>query len=181
MAPKDQRPLVGSIRAQKAVVANIAHIYDSPVWVPSERDFAVEIVKELENRRVLYNDYELEVPQWVVDSVRQMREVFHNKLLAVRDEGALANHLRSMRAACRKFLDIVGDDGPHRIIIENSFQGGPETWKFFTALGELRATVGLALSLLMAAYGLTCEEELARILPADPGDGRKRPAGQHGG
>jgi len=31
----------------------------------------------------------------------------------------------------------------------------------------------LALSLLMAAYGLTCEEQLARILPADPGNGGK--------
>jgi hypothetical protein len=164
--------MVGSVRAQKVVVANVANIYGPAPWVPSERDLAVEIVKELENRRVLYNDYELEVPTWVVESVLQMRNVFHDKLLAVRDEGALANHIRSMRAACRKFLDVVGD-GPHRIIIKNAFQGGPESWTFFTALGELRAAVGLALSLLMAAYDLTCEPQLTRILPADPKDDRK--------
>jgi hypothetical protein len=177
MARKRQEPLVGSIRSQKAIVANIAHIYDSAPWVPTERDLAVEIIKELENRRALYNDYELEVPTWVVESVLEMRDVFHAKLLTVRDEGALANHLRSMRAACRKFLDAVGD-GPHRIIIQNSFQGGPESWKFFTALGELRAAVGLALCLLMAAYDLTCEPQLSRILPADPnaeGDTPKYP------
>ena len=173
MAPKEQRPQVGTVKAQKAVIANVAHIYDSALWVPSQRDVAVEIVKELEDRRVLYNDYELEVPRHVVDSVLQMREVLHQKLITVREEGALSNHLRSMRAACRKFLDAVGDGGPHRIIIDNSFQGGPESWKFFTALGELRAAIGLALSLLMAAYGLTCEEQLARILPADPGNGGK--------
>jgi hypothetical protein len=169
MARKGHEPLVGSIRSQKAIVANVAHIYDSASWVPTESDLALEIIKELENRRALYNDYELEVPTWVVTSVIEMREAFHAKLLNVRSEGALANHLRSMRAACRKFLDAVGN-GPHRIIIQDSFQGGPESWKFFTALGELRAAIGLALSLLMAAYGLTCEPQLSRILPADPTD-----------
>jgi hypothetical protein len=173
MAPKGQRPLIGSVKAQKTVIANVAHVYESTLWVPSQRDVAVEIVKELEDRRVLFNDYELEVPHYVVDSVRQIREVLHQKLITVREEGALSNHLRSVRAACRKFLDAVGDGGLHRIIIDSSFQGGPDSWKFFTALGELRAAIGLALSLLMAAYGLTCEEQLARILPADPGNGGK--------
>ena len=173
MEPNGQRPLVGSVKAQKTVIANVAHVYELTVWGPSQRDAAVEIVKELEYRRVLFSDYELEVPQYVVDSVRQIREVLHQKLITVREEGALSNHLRSVRAACRKFLDAVGDGGPHRIIIENSFQGGPDSWKFFTALGELHAAIGLALSLLMAAYGLTCEEQLARILPADPGNGGK--------
>jgi hypothetical protein len=80
MASKQQRPLVGSIKAQKTVIANVAHIYDSVPWVPSQRDLAIEIVKELEDRRVLYNDYELEIPHHVVDSVLQMREVLHQKL-----------------------------------------------------------------------------------------------------
>ena len=173
MEPNGQRPLVGSVKAQKTVIANVAHVYELTVWGPSQRDAAVEIVKELEDRRVLFSDYELEVPQYVVDSVRQIREVLHQKLITVREEGALSNHLRSVRAACRKFLDAVGDGGLHRIIIDSSFQGGPDSWKFFTALGELRAAIGLALSLLMAAYGLTCEEQLARILPADPGNGGK--------
>ena len=167
MTRKRQDPLVSAIHSQKAIVANIAHIYDQARWVPDESELAAEIIKELENRRALYNDYELEVPTWVVKSVLEMRDLFHEKLLGVRDEGALANQLRSMRAACRKFLDTVGD-GPHRIIIQSSFEGGPDNWKFFTALGELRAAIGLALGLLMAAYGLTCEPQLTRILPADP-------------
>ena len=57
-------------------------------------DFAAEVIKEMENRRALYNDdYELEVPTWVVRSVLEMRDLLHEKLIAVRDEGALANHL----------------------------------------------------------------------------------------
>jgi len=169
MVRKNKESLVRSVRSQKTVIANVANVFESPQWASSDRDYAVEILKELENRRVLYNDYALEIPREVVDSVLAMREVFHQKLLEVRDEGGLANHLRSMRAACRKFLDAVGD-GPHRIVIQNSFQGGPDSWKFFTALGELRAAIGLTLSLLMAAYGLTCEAQLTRILPGDPNE-----------
>jgi len=87
MEPNGQRPLVGSVKAQKTVIANVAHVYELTVWGPSQRDAAVEIVKELEDRRVLFSDYELEVPQYVVDSVRQIREVLHQKLITVREEG----------------------------------------------------------------------------------------------
>ena len=99
MAPRQQRPLVGSVKAQKAVIANVAHVYDSSHWVLSQRDIAAEIVKELEDRRVLFNDYELEIPHHVVDSVRQIREVLHRKLIAVREEGALSNHLRHRQSS----------------------------------------------------------------------------------
>jgi hypothetical protein len=170
MPSKRDEPFVGSVHSQRAVVAQVAHVYDSAPWVPTERDIAIEVVKELENRRVLYNDYELEMPDWVVRSVIEMREHFHEKLVRTREEGALSKHLRSMRAACRKFLDTAGN-GSGRLIIQNSFQGGPASWTFFTALGELRSAVGVSLALLMAAYELSCEAELARILPATPEEG----------
>jgi hypothetical protein len=120
----------------------------------------------LENRRVLYNDYELEIPRRVVLSVEEMRGFFHERLqFANRQESALANHLRAMRSACRKFLDAAGGDSG-KIIISDSFHGGPDAWKFFTALGELRSTIGVTLGLLMANYDLRCEPDLARLLPA---------------
>jgi hypothetical protein len=171
MPRKGQKSLVGSVQSQKAVVAQVAHIYDTAPWVPTEREIAAEVVKELENRRALYNDYELEVPDWVVGSVTEMRKYFHEKLVRTREEGALSNHLRSMRAACRKFLDTA-HDASGRVIIENGFPGGPASVTFFAALGELRSSIGLSLALLMAAYSLSCEPDLARILPANPDDGR---------
>jgi hypothetical protein len=166
---KQDDPLVGSMHSQNAIVANVANVYQGGAWIPNERDVAVEIVKELENRRALYDDYELEVPRWIVQSVLEMRDFFHQRLLTTRHEGALDKHLRALRAACKKFLSAVGEN-PERIIIKSSFEGGPNSWAFFTALGELRAAVGLTLSLLMAAYGLNCEPQLARILPADPAE-----------
>ncbi|MBI5572063.1 MAG: hypothetical protein HY914_19120 [Desulfomonile tiedjei] len=167
MAHDPKNPFIESVHADKAVIAQVANFYQSTNWVPKESEIAAEIVTELENRRVLYNDYELEIPAHVVQSVLDMRDFFHNKLLVTRKEGALASHLRVMRAACRKFLNTAGD-GPGRVIIDTSFDRGPSSWTFFTALGELRSAIGVSLSLLLAAYDLTVEPELARILPADP-------------
>ena len=167
MQEKREEPLVGSIQAQKAVVAEVAHIYGYSNWDYAEKDIAVKIVKELENRRALYNDYELEVPASVVRSVLEMRKFFHELLFNIREDGGLSNHLRSMRAACRKFLDTAGD-GSNGLIIQDSFEGGPRSWTFFTALGELRSAIGVSLALIMAAYRVSCEPELAQILPADP-------------
>lgn len=169
MAANRDVPFVGSVKAQKAIVVQNAQIYDSAPWVPTEQDVAKEIVKELENRRVLYNDYAFEIPEQVVQSVLEMREFFHRKLIDTRQDGALANRLRAMRAACRKFLDTAGD-GVGRVIIQDSFHGGPRSWAFFSALGELRSTIGLNLGLMLAAYKLTVEPELARILPANPAE-----------
>src|SRR5690242_1027357 len=98
MNPKRHGPMVSSIRSQKAIVAEVAHIYSNTAWAPDDRGLALEIVTELENRRVLYNDYELEIPKWVVQSVYEMRGFFHERLqFANRRESALANHLRAMR------------------------------------------------------------------------------------
>jgi len=47
MARKQQEPLVGSIKSQKSIIAHVAHVYDSISWVSTERDIAVEVVKEL--------------------------------------------------------------------------------------------------------------------------------------
>jgi hypothetical protein len=168
-----QRPLIKNVQAQKAVIAEVAHVYEGGTWVPSDKDIARTIVRELENRRVLYNDYELEIPKWVVKSVQEMRQFFHEMLRDSREESALSNHIRAMRAACRKFLDSVEATGG-RIIIENSFEGGTASWAFFSALGELRSTIGISLALLLAAYDLTAESELTRILPAPDEDDRGR-------
>ena len=50
MARKRQEPLVGSVQSQKAVVAQVAHIYDSATWVPTERDVAVRSLLLKEQR-----------------------------------------------------------------------------------------------------------------------------------
>jgi hypothetical protein len=46
------------------------------------------------------------------------------------------------------------------------YPGGGDSG-FFVALGELRATVGMQVANLAVTYGLTVDDDLASILPAE--------------
>ncbi len=79
-------------------------------WQPStsERDVATELVVSLEDRRVLYNPSEAEVPYHCVQSIIEVRHLLSEALMKLNGNGVLANHLRAMAAASRRFLDRVG-------------------------------------------------------------------------
>jgi hypothetical protein len=81
--------------------------------------------------------------------------------------------MRAMRVACRKFLERVGTDGDRVIHFAND-HGHYASWTFYSALGELRGTVGVHVAKIAAAFRLDVEDRLASILPAsaasDTGD-----------
>ena len=80
----------------------------------------------------------------------------------------MAGSLRAMRAACRKFLTAV-EVRPD--IVENGARRGHwASWEFNGALGELRGVFGIHICKLATSYGLDVEDDLAKILPADPVD-----------
>lgn len=129
-------------------------------WVPpkAEVDIAQEVITFLEDRRVLFNDFAYEIESECIDSSLKIRDFLTNVLRDMANEPGLAQHLRALRAACRRFNDFPrGHHGP----------------SFYVALGELRATFGVHLGLIAAKYGLGLEGDLARILPppADDDDG----------
>lgn len=143
-------------------------------WNPpeSERKIARRVIAFLENRRVLFSPYEWEVPDHCIQSVIEMRHFLTNELQALDSEKELAQNLRAMRAACRKFLD---DDPWH-----GSPRGYASRHMLETALGELRGVFGIHIAKLAAEYGLDVEDDLAVILPEadddghDPGGRRRR-------
>ena len=78
-------------------------------WNPSttDKDQAREIIAFLEDRRVLYNPSEMEMPDYCVQSVIEIRRFITQKVGTV--QGAeLQESLMAMRASCRKFLDMIG-------------------------------------------------------------------------
>jgi hypothetical protein len=120
----------------------------------------------LEDRRVLFNDYELEVPRYCVESVQQIRQHLTTLLRELPNSQGLPQHLRVMRASCREFMDAIPPDKmPH-----NMFHGGTQEWHFCTALGRLRGTMGMHIGLLAAKYQLGIEGDLATIFPPPPDD-----------
>jgi len=135
-------------------------------WEPpeSERDIAQRVIAFLEDRRVLYEPGELEDPRHCVESVLRIREYLTSELQHLGSESKLTEHLRAMRAACRKFLANV--QCPEQRIIPNAnYHGHYASWVFYSALGEMRATFGLHTAVVAAQYGLDVEDDLAAILP----------------
>ena len=136
-------------------------------WQPAEMEIATarRVVAFLEDRRVLYEPGEMEVPSHCVHSVIGIRHHLSDVLGKLDSGSELAASLRAMRAACRKFLERVGTDG--REGIHHGSGWGFHSWTFGSAPGELRGTFGIHVAKTAAAFKLDMEDRLASILPAN--------------
>lgn len=136
-------------------------------WNPPQPEIgtARRVLTFLEDRRVLYNPYHLEVADQCIQSVLDIRRFLTEVIGQLGADSKLAEHLRGMRAGCRVFLDATSP-GARRII--RSHWAGPFESSFFTALGELRATIGLHVAAVAVMHGLDVEGELAEVLPTAP-------------
>jgi len=136
-------------------------------WQPTELEIgaARRVIAFLEDRRVLYEPGEMEVPSHCVHSIIEIRHCLSAELGKLDSGSELAASLRAMRAACRKFLDRVGADG--RDGIRYASGGGYQSWTFGSALGELRGMFGVHVAKVAAQFQLDVEDKLASILPAN--------------
>jgi hypothetical protein len=71
-------------------------------WNPSEsdRDIVRKVITFLEDRRALYNPYNIETPICVDQSILDIRKVLTDTLQKLADDPDISPHLRAMRAAC---------------------------------------------------------------------------------
>jgi hypothetical protein len=129
---------------------------------PSDRERVRKFLVELEDRRVLYNPDWLEVRSQVDASVAEIRTICTAALKALASNDFATVPIRSIRAACRRYLDDTTIEFRHA-----DFDGhrGALTAGAFLALGAFRATVGLEVARLAAHYDLEVEGELASVLP----------------
>jgi len=135
-------------------------------WNPNDtdRDKIKNLITYLEDRRVLFNPFQLEFPIWVSKSVIEIRSKL-TKILSSFDENSETSELlRTMRSSCRRYLDKTFRLQKHnftdRYLIEN--------------LIELRSTFGICIGKLSIMYGIDMEENLIEIVPlVDDSDGKK--------
>src|SRR4030042_229704 len=80
-------------------------------WKPIEtdRDIIRKLMTFLEDRRALYNPYDIEMPEYVSRSILEIRKEITDMLQRIGENPDISPHLRAMRAACRKYLDEVRD------------------------------------------------------------------------
>lgn len=148
-------------------------------WTPPTLDVeaARRVVAYLENRRVLYSPYELEVPGHVVTSVLEIRAYLNSERAHTDRASSLHQSIAGMESACRKFLDSIQElescrglslEHPERRMLSHlGYRSltGLDEWIFLTALGELRAVFGLCIGNIAAAYHIDVDQQLASILP----------------
>lgn len=133
-------------------------------WHPreSERDLARQVTNLLEDRRMLWRDFSVEIEEHCIRSAEQAR----THLGALRSHPDVGPYLDARIAALqglfRSFMDEVGPgygDGWDRPRI------GIGTDPLSVALGRLRALVGVQVADLIFKYDLTVSDDLATIVP----------------
>jgi hypothetical protein len=144
-------------------------------WQPSETELSAarRVIAFLEDRRVLYAPDELEVPFHAVESVLEIRRFLTTEIGRLAGGSDFESSLRAMRAACRKFLDRVGEDGTAPTILFARAFGHWASWTFYAAIGELRGTFGIHLAKIAVNFQLDVEDKLASIIPADDSEGSR--------
>jgi len=131
-------------------------------WTPptSEREVVRNVFVFLEDRRALYNDFAHEIERDVAESVLAIREELTDALKRLPEKSEAVPCLKSMRAACREYLDSTQS---RRI-------GG--FFSFMTELGKLRAMIGVQVAYLAVKYGIDVDGELLRVMPPDLRDAK---------
>lgn len=134
-------------------------------WNPPEpeRKVAKRVITYLEDRRVLYSPYELEVPMHCVESIIEVRRYLTNELGSTTKDSEIEKSLKALRAACRKFLDKVGNNTDTRYL-RHPFDN-ISSWTFISGLGELRGVFGIHIAKMAVSYGIDIEKDLASIIP----------------
>jgi hypothetical protein len=134
-----------------------------------QQEVAQRLLVYLEDRRVLTTPRPVieavEVPQHCVASVLQIRETLTQFLMDPDTGDELAQQMKTLRAACRRFLDEVGPD--------HSSSSAMNAWaaaRFGNALGELRTLFGIQLALIAAQHKLELPDELRHIIPVEDGE-----------
>jgi hypothetical protein len=147
-------------------------------WHPPVPDVEVarRVVTFLEDRRVLYAHGWQENPEHCAASIIEIRQFLTEVLGEGHIRSELADSLRAMRAASRKFLRQVGAGERGGIVVLRPTDFGiPHGLdvKFNEALGQVRAIFGLHVAQLAVRYGIDVEDDLASIMPGldvDPSD-----------
>ena len=130
---------------------------------PSDQEIVRGFLVFLEDRRVLYNPYQLEIASQVEHSIHEIREECTKTLRTLSPQVFAATPIRSIRAACRRFHDDQNEEFRFFDRHWEPSQGRPG---FFAALGAFRATVGQQVAMLAAHYDLDVEGDLASVIPS---------------
>ena len=148
----------------KEILASITGV-SGPIfglqWKPvvAEISIACDLLRELEDKRVLYRPIDMEGTDPCLQSVFKIRDALTNSLKQIDSKSPLYKQVEAMRRACRAFCDVVGASGFNKV--PNPVQQSI----LARELSRLRNSVGRGVGEIAIAYGLDIEDELAAAIP----------------
>lgn len=164
-----RRRLLGILRRVNSVSSPVAGIGWTPP--PDEREELRRLTVFLEDRRALFDPYNVEATVLVKHSVQQIRAELTKTLQVISDDSRAGDPLRTMRSACQRYLTRADafDDGPHwhRPPRFHGHGLNDEDDDFILALGELRGVFGTCLGQISSSYDIEVRGDLAGLLPGD--------------
>lgn len=133
-----------------------------------DKQVARTVITFLEDRRLLFGDRHVEDEGHCIASALELRSFLTEQITRAKPGKELDGCLRSMRGACRKFLEAGGPHGRHFHRSHFPYEADG----FSLALGDLRTTIGFQLAIILSQYNLPIEPELQSVLPPADDDGQ---------
>jgi hypothetical protein len=129
-----------------------------------DREIVRRLFNLLEDRRMLWKDFSLEIEEHCFQSADIARQQIGQLLQNPEISPGLTAKLKAIQCAFRGFMDDAGDDQhwEHR-------HAGMGTDRLSVALGTLRGLVGVQLGELAALYDVDVVGDLAGIVPDGSG------------
>lgn len=132
-----------------------------------DRELARRLFLFLEDRRMLWKDFSLEIEEHCVHSADHARHQLTALLSSPEISPRLAPHVSAIRAAFREFMDEVGDDYEHDY--RRHRYSGDQTDTLSLALGRLRALLGVKIGEIASTWNVDVPDNLATIVPDQAG------------
>ncbi|HZO98631.1 MAG TPA: DUF6650 family protein [Gaiellaceae bacterium] len=168
------RLLLASLRRVSGVTTPVGGVSWTPS--PSERDELRRLVVFLEDRRALFDPYNIEATVLVEHSVQEIRAELTKVLQRMGETSRAGEPLRTMRAACQRYLSQASGFRDEPYWHRRPRHGGPGFDEadddFIMALGELRGVFGACLGQIALSYEIEVHGQLAELLPGREEDGR---------
>lgn len=126
--------------------------------VPSDRDIAIHLIDELEDRRILFELSAREDALHCAASASYVREFIGTLLRSPRIGSELKSELKMIRGAFTNFMTELGEANLNR-------PGPVDAVALKRVLDHLRNGVGDRIGMLAAVYDIEISTDLASIVP----------------
>jgi len=127
-----------------------------------EIDLSKQLIDFFEDRRIIYELFEKEIPRHGMQSVLQIRTELTRVKKQLGQMSTLYTKVEQMQAACRKFFSDLS------LVDLDNLRYDPRNsdWiRFVTTLSELRKILGIHIAELAAKYKIELSDDLKSITP----------------